>query len=527
MANQTFDKRQAGTYLFILVLAVLFALEWGPGSKGCTRADQAEANVKEAIATVNGKEIPVAEFATIYSNQLRQYRAQGLTAELAKQLGMHKQVVDYLVNSELLAQAAEARGLAASDAELLEVLQKNPDFQKDGAFNPDQYRQVLRDFYRSTDVEYEDKLRRRIAADHLRDLVEAGAVVSEDEVHAKFLKEGNTAKATFVRFSPTAYVSKVPAAKPGQVDAWAKAHEADIAGYYEMNKMSYFQPERAQVRQILIRAMSDDPKAKRDEAKQKIENLKKELDSGKDFAELAKQFSDDTESRDKGGDLGLIERVSLPTKLADAAFALKEGGVTAPVETPLGWHLAKVEKKVPPETKTLDQVRGEIATQLWTREQAKALARADAEKALAAVKSGKSTLKSLYPPEETKKEDDNPFAMLGNSGKTEATETGEFNAGVTSIPQLGAQPELLKAIFDAGAPGTLDKVYEAGDGLAVVVLDARTKPTEEAWAAQKETLTTQAIKGKQFELRESFVKGLKQAGTVVVNDRAIERVTEG
>lgn len=521
--TSTFDKRRAGTYFFILALAVLFAVQWGPGSVGCDPTARTQAKT-DVAATVNGKEIPLSDFAREYSNQMQRFRSQGLTNELAKQLGLHRQVVDTLVNRELLAQAAEARGLGASDAELLAEIKKMPDFHdKNGNFDPETYRDVVRGYLRRTPVEFEDMIRRQIAAGRLLDLVEAAAVVSDDEVRAKFQKEGNTAKVTFVRFSPSSYAAKVPAAKPGQVDAWAKANEAAIATYYEQNKLSYFQPEQVKLRQILIRALKDEPQAKRDEAKTKIENLKKELETGKDFATLATQFSDDTETKEKGGDLGWVERISLPPALADAAFTLKEGELTAPVETPLGWHLAKVEGKKAPETKTLDQVRPEIAALLYTRDQAKALAKADADKALAQVKAGKK-LVELYPPDEGASE--NAFAAP-TSQKPHAVDTGDFNAGAGQVPQLGVHPALVKAIFEREAPGLLDQTFDVGDGVAVVVVEGRAKPSDERWASEKERLTTEAVKAKQFELRESFVKGLKQAGAVVVNDRELDRVLEG
>ena len=521
MANSV-DSKRLFSYVFIFVLAVLFAIQWGPGSKGCS-ADKNAKPDGDLAATVNGIGIPVKDFSQAYANELSNFRAQGMTADLARQFGLPRQVIDKLVTFELLAQAAEARGISASDDEVFEQLQKNPSFQKDGKFDHEQYKQVLRDYARQSDVTFEAETRRRLAAAKMLDLVESGAVVSDDEVKARYLKDGNKAKATFVRFSAPMFASKVAPPKEAELTAWVKAHDKDIANYYAANKLSYEQPERVRVRQIVIRATKEDGPDKRAEARQKIEGLKKELVAGKDFAQLATQFSEDVETKEKGGDLGLVERLSLPPSLATAVFNLKAGDVSEPIETPLGWHLAKVEEKKPPETRTLEMVKSEIAAQLWTREKARALGKAEADKALAALKAGKS-LASLYPPSN---EEGKGAARFNAEVKSEAIDTGDFNTTALSIPQLGTSPEAMKAITEATAPGPLAQVYEVGDGFAVINCDARSRPTDGEFETQKQQMKIEAIKGKQFELREAFMKSLKQTGSVVVNDRVIDQVSQG
>jgi len=521
MANPV-DSKRLFSYVFIFVLALLFAVQWGPGSKGCTAGTPETKS--DIAATVNGKEIPTKEFSQAYSNELNNFRSQGMTAELARQFGLPRQVIDRLVNFELLAQAAEARGISASDNEVLDQLKKNPNFQKEGAFDHEVYKQVLHDYFRQTPVIFEADLRRRMAAAKMLDLVESGAVVSEDEVKARYLKDGNKAKATFVRFTPQMFAGKVLPSKDSDIAAWAKDHEKEIGEYYTANALSYSQPERVRVRQILIRANREDSEEKRKEAQAKIEGLKKEIAGGKDFAEMAKQFSEDVETKEKGGDLGLVERISLPPQLASAVFGLKVGEVTAPIETPLGWHLAKVEEKKAPETRTLDTVRTEIASVLLTREKARTLAKAEADKALAGMKGGKS-LAELYPisldaPAK------NSFQFAAET-KPEAIDTGDFNTTTLSIPQLGTAPEAIKAISDLSAPGPLNQVFDVGEGYAVISVDTRVRPTDSDFETQKQQMKVEAIKGKQFELREAFMKSLKQRGQVTVNDHVIDQLSQG
>lgn len=523
MANSV-DSKKLFSYVFIFVLALLFAVQWGPGSKGCGAPGEADKAQTDVAATVNGKDIPLKDFSQAYSNELQNFRAQGMTPELARQFGLPRQVIDRLVNFELLAQAAEARGISASDDEILEQLQKNPNFQKDGVFDQATYTQVLNDYFRQTPILFEADLRRRIAAAKMLDLVESGAVVSDDEVKARYLKDGNKAKATFVKFTGPMFAAKVAPPKDADIQAFIKDHEKDIADYYAANQLSYHQPERIRVRQILIRAMKEDGDAKKAEAKAKIDGIKAKLAEGKDFAALAKEFSEDVETKEKGGDLGLVERISLPPALATAAFAVEAGKVTEPVETAIGWHLAKVEEKKPPETRTLEMAKTEIAGQLYTREKAKSLAKAEADKAIAAAKAGK-TLADLFPPAP---DDGKQGAFRFNQDtRPEATDTGEFSTQTLQIPQLGTSPDALKAISDATGPGLLPTVFEVGEGYAVIAVDVRVRPTDTDFATQKQQMKVEAIKGKQFELREAFIKSLKQTGSVVVNDRVIDQLSQG
>ncbi|MHB8875233.1 MAG: peptidylprolyl isomerase [Myxococcaceae bacterium] len=515
--NEHFSLRRIFSYIFIGAIAFLFALQWGPGSKGCNTPLTHQST--EAAATVNGQEIPLADFRREYANQLAYLREQNITESLAQQLGIPRQVLDRLVNTELLAQAAEKEGLSPSDEELRAIIHKNADFQKDGKFDFDRYREVLRDFYRRTDVDFEADMRRKLAAQKLLDLVEASAVVSDDEVKAKFMKDGNKAAATFARFLPAMYADKVPAPKPEELTAFTASHPKEIADYYEANRFLYQQAERVKARHILIKVDADAPKEAKDEARLKALNIKKELDAGKDFAELAKQFSEDPGSKESGGDLGFNERGAWVPAFSDAAFALKAGEVSAPVETQFGLHLIKVEEKKPPEKKELKDVEGEIAKQLYSKQKAKELAEAEAAKALEAVKAGKG-LAELFPAEKEKEE--KPAAMRFQAeARPTATDTGEFSSSTESVPQLGPAPELVKDIFAAAGPGPLAKVYSAGEGFTVVVVTDRKRPSEPDFTAQKDTLKIEAIKGKQYELRDAYLKALKNQAQIVTNEGAI------
>ena len=379
-------------------------------------------------------------------------------------------------------------------------------------------------------MQFEEKIRRQLSAQKLLQVVESSVAVSEDEVRARYQKEGNSAKATFVRFTPSMYADKVAAPKPADLDKWAAANGDLLAKEYEANKFKFFIDERVKARQILIRVARDAEASVKDDAKKRLENVRKEIvDNKKSFADMATNFSEDTETKAKGGDLGFVERSQLPSDFAAKLFALKTGEVTDVTESPIGFHIGIVEDKKAPETKPLDAVKGELAAQLYTKEKAKELAKADAEKTLAELKKGK-TLVELFPADA--KEDKN-FNFKAET-RPEVKETGEFNASADSVPTLGGGATVFKALMDQKTPGVVDQVLTIDDGpaasttgLAIVTLDERKLPSDEDFVAKKEQLQIEAVKGKQFEVREAFLKALKAKGSVTTNDKAIDKVLEG
>jgi peptidyl-prolyl cis-trans isomerase D len=516
------SQRKAFSVLAIAALAIIFAIDWGPGSRGCDSRTE-KALKPESVATVNGKELPLSDFARMYSYQLQNFRAQQIPVEFLKQFGIEKQVMEQLVNEELLAQAAEARGLTASDGDLRETLEKDPNFQKNGKFDYDTYIDILNNYERTTDVKYEAKLRRKLAAQRLLDYVGSTAAVSDDEVRAKYQRDGNKAKATFVKFAPAMFADRVGAPKPPEVDAFAKTHEKEIAAAYELNKVTYFQPEKVKARQILLRLDKEATADKRAEVKMKIDNLHKDIvEHKRDFAEMAKLFSEDIVTKEKGGDLGWVERLQVPGDVANVLFALKPGEISKPVESPLGWHLTLAEDRKASEQRTLDQVKGEIAAQLLVKDKSKLLAKAAADKALEEAKKGKK-LAELFPGGAPAPENASPFDAKPST-KPEAKETGEFSGSGEAVPQLGRAPTIAKAIFDRKDAGLVPEVMQTDEAYVVLAVDDRKVPTDAEYEAQKVQLRTDAVKAKQLEVREAFKKAIRQSGSVVTNDQAIKKV---
>lgn len=136
--------------------------------------------------------------------------------------------------------------------------------------------------------------------------------------------------------------------------------QQELTDYYEENKDEYFQAERVFIRQIFLRARTDEDRAK---ARARLEQLKAEIESGADFADLARAHSEMLGAAD-GGVVGWHRRGELVAQLEDAAFALPEGGVSHVLETPGGVTLLKVDERIEAKTPTLEELRSVVEREI-------------------------------------------------------------------------------------------------------------------------------------------------------------------
>jgi parvulin-like peptidyl-prolyl isomerase len=135
--------------------------------------------------------------------------------------------------------------------------------------------------------------------------------------------------------------------------ARSRAPESAQHAYFQEHRAEYSTPARVQIRQIVA---AERPKA---------EALRAQLLAGADFAELAKANSIGPEAAD-GGALPPFAKGQLPEAF-DRAFELEPGQISPVIESPYGFHLFKLESKLPAHEATFDEVQDKIAVVLGER----------------------------------------------------------------------------------------------------------------------------------------------------------------
>lgn len=148
--------------------------------------------------------------------------------------------------------------------------------------------------------------------------------------------------------------------------------EEEMRNYYEKNKEKYSEPERVHLKHILIFVPEGADKQTKEKALNRAKQIKAQLLKGAKFEELAKLHSDDTASREKGGDLGVLRKGETLPEFEEKVFKLKVGEISDPISSPYGYHIVKVIKKLPPTTLPYEKVKDEVREDL-KREKERAL----------------------------------------------------------------------------------------------------------------------------------------------------------
>jgi len=283
-------------------------------------------------------------------------------------------------------------------------------------------------------------------ADEIRDFFER---------HKEAYKTDPEIKVRYLFLSPENFAARVTVS------------EEDIRDYYESNPEKFEEPKTVQARHILIKVAEDAKPEEVELARQRAEDILKLAKEGKDFATLARQYSEGP-TKTKGGDLGTFRREAMVKPFADKAFSMEAGEISDPVRTRFGWHIIKVEKVNPAKTRTLDEAREEIRKKLKA-ERSRNLAYDEAEAVYEATFEGrnfddaakKHNLKILEteyftqknPPKDIK--DAAQFASIAfNLPLNEVSDVQEFADGYylmevvdkvpSKIPELDAVMERVK-----------------------------------------------------------------------------------
>ncbi|MDD2735594.1 MAG: peptidylprolyl isomerase [Desulfuromonadaceae bacterium] len=142
----------------------------------------------------------------------------------------------------------------------------------------------------------------------------------------------------------------------------AKVHvgEAEMRDYYTANLPKYTEEESFRARHIFFKTGEKATSEEILRAKVTATAVLADAKAGKDFAELAKKFSEDPAARKDGGNLGSFKKGDMQPDLEKAILSLKPGEISDLVSTPIGFHIIKLEARVPGATKPFESVKGDI-----------------------------------------------------------------------------------------------------------------------------------------------------------------------
>lgn len=403
-----------------------------------------------------------------------------------------QQVLDQLIFGKSLSLEADRLGLRVTDQEHADLLRKlvPTAYSGDTFIGMDRYTAEVQSRFQMDVPEFESAVKDELLQQKFQELVTDGITVTNDEVEAEFRRQNEKIKLDYVLIKPEDLQSKV------------EVSDADLAAYFEKNKARYVVPERRTVEYALLdltqlkqRAQVTDDEikvyyqahidqykledrahvahilfktvgktdAEVAEIKKQAEDVLNKAKHGANFADLAKQYSEDT-SKDKGGDLDWIVRGQTVPEFEAAAFSLPKGAISDLVKTQYGFHIIKVIDRQMARTQTLDEVKPAILAQLQ-QEKAEQMAETVSDQIAEEIRRG-----GRIPLVDLAKKFD---LMTGEAKLVEANQP---------LPELGNAPGLLDTIFrqrvgDVSAPIHTDRGY-------VVVSVKEILPTHPATLAE-------------------------------------------
>ncbi len=351
--------------LILALLVVPFAL-WGINSYFTASTDN-------SAAVVNGDEISPGDYQRAYQGQyarLQQYYGQAFRPELIDEKQLHQQVLDSLINETLLNQQVAKDHYAIGDKQLVDAIQKMPNFQVGGKFSAQAYRATLA-ASNMTPEEFERRDRQGIVVGQFQSSVTDSAIATPAEFAAVTAVQGQQRDVAYLLVSSKRFLAAAQASD-AEIQAYYTSHQAefmtpekvtlayveldeaqlakqvqpsdaDLQAVYQQQMDKYKQDETRDARHILIAVNGDDPKVDA-AAKAKAEGILKQIQGGADFGKLAAQYSDDPGSAKQGGELGKVSHGVMVKPFEDALFGIaKVNDIAGPVRTQFGYHIIQLE----------------------------------------------------------------------------------------------------------------------------------------------------------------------------------------
>jgi peptidyl-prolyl cis-trans isomerase D len=387
-SSENTQKLFSRILLGVVVLALsggmlLYLVPTGPGD---TRTST------DAVAKVGDQTVTVAEIR----QQLNQIKQRNQVPPMLEPYYAQQILRQLLLQKEMEYEAGQI-GIRVSNDEIAERIK----LILPAAFNggtpiaPDQYAALVQSRTQMTVSEFEDNVRLGMLQEKFQKLVTDGISAGPRELQEEFVYRNEKVKLDY------AFI------KPEDLQAKITLNDAEISAAYEKNKAKYQVPEKRVVRYAIVDVnqvrqsleVSDDQlkvqyqkniqdyqvpnrvhvehillmtvgktDAEVDEIKKKAQDILNQAKKGASFEDLAKKYSEDPGTKDKGGDLGWIIQGQTVAEFEKAAFSLPKGSISDLVKTQYGFHILKIIDKESAHTKPFDEVKDSIRAPLLLTE---------------------------------------------------------------------------------------------------------------------------------------------------------------
>ena len=416
---------------------------------------------RSTLATIGSTEIPIELFRQTYQDRLQQINRElghPLPPDQANAMGLDRQVLGQMIGQAGLDQRARQMGLGLSDAEIARHITTDPQLQTvNGQFDRTRFEFMLRNIgyteQRFIAEQRQSELRRQLIdtvsggitpPQAWRDAInqfqneqrsiryvtlgppQAGAIPPPtDDQLAKYFDERKILfRAPEYRKIETVTVT------PTELAKWMQVSDDDIKKAYEQRRASFTTPERRHIEQMVFPNMA--------EAQAAADRLKQ----GAGFGAVAAERG----LKEQDIDLGTVAKSAMvDPKVADAAFALKQGEVSAPVQGQFGAVLVTVLKIEPAVTKSLDEAAPQLRKDI-------------------ALERARSQVQDIH----DKIEDD----RAGGASLEQAAQKEKVPAVAFDLDRSGRDPDGKPAVNLSQAPNVINAAFATDVGVDNDPIDA-------------------------------------------------------
>ncbi len=496
------------TRIFLFILVISFAV-WGV-------ADFVTNTAEPPLARVAGATISAQEFNNDFRRELfrlqQQYGPEFSTAK-AREMGFDREVLRQKLVGIMFDRESENLSLTTADQTIAQNIRENASYRDSlGEFDKNIFQRALKD-NGFTEKEYMRRARMDMTRRQLIAAITAGTVAPQKLVATLYSLREEQRTADLLHIPQNA-IGKIPNPADAELEAFHKANEAlftapetrsvtyvtlrpdDLAEGITPDEKDLREQYDARLAEFTVTGMRNLQQfVLPDEAAAKAAHDK--IKAGKDFAAVARQASGMNEK-----ELELVEVTKdlLPVEIAGAVFALKEREVSAPLKSPLGWHLVKITAVRQERIQPFEEVRKTISEDL-------ALARATdlaVERAnqLEDARAGGASL------EETAKE----FGLkLHTIAGVDRQGNGPDGRPVQNMPM---DPQFIADVFDTDAGSESDLRENKDGGYYVLRVDNVTPPAVRpladvrneaaaAWRAQKTGEKLEQLSGEMLKAAQA------------------------
>jgi peptidyl-prolyl cis-trans isomerase D len=440
-----------------------------------------------------------------------------------------QQILKQLVFQKEIEYEGKRLGIHVSDQERADRIRQflPTAYNGDTFVGMDRYAAEVQGRFQMTVPVFEEQIRQGLLLEKFRKLVTDGISVGPTELQDEFRLRNEKVKLNYVLIKPEDLAAKITPdeaeikaayeksrskymvpekrvvryalADVNQIRQNVQVSDDELKVQYQQDLQQYQVPNRVHVDHILLMTVGKTD-AEVEEVRQKAEDVLKQAKKGGNFEDLAKKYSEDPGTKDKGGDLGWITQGQTVPEFEKAAFTLPKGSISDLVKTQYGFHIIKILDKETAHTKTFDEVKDSIRAPLM-------LAKADkqasdvADKLSAAIRqSNKTSLDEvakqfhLTVGETRPVTALEPIIELGNSKEVKDAIFGQ-RPDELSLPIHTDRGYLILSVRGVipAHQGTLDEVRDK------VIADLKTQKSTEIAGQKANDLEKRLKAGEKFE----------------------------